>query len=470
MVIGLSGRKRSGKSELSKICKNNGFKILSFAGELKDLICELLKCDRLFLEENKENSINIIITNEHVNIISKRIEVDYDVLFPLLSDYRFEKIRDLLQYLGTNIIRKFKSEWHINEIRKKIKKDENYCFDDCRFKNEKKFIEEELNGICWFIIKNNNFDISNHESEISLKWIDFDEILINKYTIDILRKKWYNYINSLKNDKIRDKIFGFNSKKEIRKILKELIIEYSTIEIATKFNCSVDKIVWWCNKLLLQTDRKKYYFDKETFLKPNYLSSYCCGLLTADGCIKKSSNQYMVSLQCNDIELIETLANCLKTNKPIYNRKQVSNDNINYTLDCNSPYIIENLKHWNIKPRKSMKEEIPDIIKNDIEQFKQWIVGLIDGDGTVCISKKTLILQILSSKEVVEYINEISPIKGKLRLHKKHLELYELKFNNYRAVEFKIWLNPKYGLKRKWDNIDKFLTFNVIRKTKPINV
>ena len=37
-IIGLSGRKESGKSELSTICKDYGFEVINFAGAMKLLL------------------------------------------------------------------------------------------------------------------------------------------------------------------------------------------------------------------------------------------------------------------------------------------------------------------------------------------------------------------------------------------------------------------------------------------------
>ena len=95
------------------------------------------------------------------------------------SKVKFKTVRQLLQFIGTDLIRKYNTNWHVNRIRKMIDKNKNYVFDDVRFKNELNLVKE-LGGECWFIIRPIINNVSNHESETSLTWRDFgNKIIIN---------------------------------------------------------------------------------------------------------------------------------------------------------------------------------------------------------------------------------------------------------------------------------------------------
>ena len=183
---------------------------------------------------------------------------------------------------------------------------------------------------------------------------------------------------------------------------------------------------------MIQINRDKYKYDINTFLEATKESSYVIGLLTTDGCVKQNNNNCTLTLNNTDKYIVEIYKKVLKSDRPI--NKLIDN----YSFDCNNPFIIENIKLWNLKPRKSMNEEIPFLLENNIEMLKYWIVGLIDSDGYIGLYNKTLIINILASKQIVDYLNNI--IYGKVCQHKNYANLYELVFTNHNAVDFYKWL------------------------------
>ena len=64
-IFSFSGRKQSGKTELTKICKEYGYETINFADPMKELICKLLKITRQQLEEQKEDKQYIKLSNEN---------------------------------------------------------------------------------------------------------------------------------------------------------------------------------------------------------------------------------------------------------------------------------------------------------------------------------------------------------------------------------------------------------------------
>lgn len=466
-IISFSGRKLSGKTELAKICIKYNYELINFADALKELICNSLDISKEYLEEYKDIIVEKNFKynlSKKIKYISNEINIEEKIVSEFISE-PFDSIRKILQIIGTNLIRNYNHLWHINKIKEKIlnNPDKYYCIGDTRFVDEKKMIED-FNGECWFIIRPNMFEISNHYSEISLKWTDFgNNIIINNISKELLTQKWQNYLESLKNDNLCRKILNISSKKELRHILINLLKDYSPLEISKQLNCSRDKIVWWCNNLIIQINKEKYNYDINTFLEATKESSYVIGLLTADGCIKQHDFNCSLNLDNTDKYIVEMYKKVLKSDRPICLIK--SKNKQRYSFDCNNPFIIENIKLWNLKPRKSMNEDIPFLLENNIEMLKYWIVGLIDGDGCITLFNRTLNIKILASKQIVEYLNNI--LYGKVYRHKNYDNLYELVFINHNAVNFYKWLGEavNLGLKRKWTKINKFILLNTIRRT-----
>ena len=197
MIISFSGRKKSGKTEISKLFVDAGCKKLSFADGLKKMCCELLQVDEETLGRDKEKQWLSPwgFSDRELTIISEQVGISFEDLRPYYNN-RFLSIRELLQFLGTEIIRNYNENWHVEQLAKQIQPNNNYVIDDCRFVNEKKFLEEKLDAECWFVMRPNNPDISQHASEISLLHSDFDQdnIFVNDMSLDEMQNQWKDYI------------------------------------------------------------------------------------------------------------------------------------------------------------------------------------------------------------------------------------------------------------------------------------
>ena len=112
-VICISGRKGSGKSTLSKECVKAGYTLLSFAYPLKKFICKMLNIDLQKLEELKNDSNYKIDFSTCKNFVVSELNInsEFDVEFN-----HYFTMREILQHLGTNIIRKFDNNWHIKKM------------------------------------------------------------------------------------------------------------------------------------------------------------------------------------------------------------------------------------------------------------------------------------------------------------------------------------------------------------------
>lgn len=198
MIIGFAGRMRSGKTELARVCEENGYKRLYFALPLKELCAELLgmTVDELNEAKNSRRTLNVELGEEQFRIIEDATNIQYDDIRRTCSGRMITDARDMLQFIGTDLIRKFDNDWHVNKIRSMLSDDHDYVIDDVRFHNEKAMIES-LGGDCWFVIRPTVDNISNHEAETSVKWQDFyNRLIINDSTLTMLQFKWEAFVSN----------------------------------------------------------------------------------------------------------------------------------------------------------------------------------------------------------------------------------------------------------------------------------
>lgn len=190
LIIGISGKAGAGKDTLA----NHLIKIgmiggkVSIADSIKETCSELFNLPIQFFYDRKEEQTNIKITK---NIIH---------LFKDLSNKENEYMtyRDVLQYFGTNIIRKINEDFWIDlTISKILNKNNNiYAIPDVRFENEINAIKKH-NGIIIRLTRN-PFNMS-HISEIALdNFKNFDIIYDNKNESE--KETMTNLTKILKNE------------------------------------------------------------------------------------------------------------------------------------------------------------------------------------------------------------------------------------------------------------------------------
>lgn len=211
-LIGIAGKKTSGKTLVADYLSiRYNYTVMNFADELKDMICVILDIDRKQLEfyKNCENGTipipmsipmsipTLVINDSHIELLAYRTGIDISLIEQEFDSKRtFKSIRHLLQFVGTQVIRKYKPNWHIeclyNKILNNHKNDALYCacicIGDMRFKNEKEFIENS--GGKTIYIQRDSLNDSNdtHISENNLNIRDdiFDTILYNNKDIEAL--------------------------------------------------------------------------------------------------------------------------------------------------------------------------------------------------------------------------------------------------------------------------------------------
>ena len=245
-LIALAGRKGSGKSELGKVCKRNGFTIIPFAFALKKLISDIVGFKVDSSQESKIKKVDLKLNKKQLEYISSSTGISIDDVTSIIGEVHFETVRDMLQIIGTNLIRRCNPNWHVDKVREVILSDtsKNWCIDDMRFPNEKAMVEE-LGGENWFLIRPILDDITQHPSESSLRWQDFgNNIIVNDGTTANLTNRFEYYLQFcfITNVKFDNPIFGTNNFRDLRQFLiDKLSVGFTDFnEVLNKFHEEYD--------------------------------------------------------------------------------------------------------------------------------------------------------------------------------------------------------------------------------------
>lgn len=184
-IVALAGRKGSGKSELSKIHLQDGFEKISFADFMKRSLSDFFKIelDYFYNSAYKElplSSLNlddIIWNTELAKQFSLFIKEDFDTS----KTKTITSLRDLMQFVGTDLLREKDDLFHVKKTFSLLDMNKKYVCDDLRFTNELEYLKSIGPSFSpFYVIRPFNWEsISNHASEIDLKWSKFEQLIFN---------------------------------------------------------------------------------------------------------------------------------------------------------------------------------------------------------------------------------------------------------------------------------------------------
>ena len=188
---------------------------------------------------------------------------------------------------------------------------------------------------------------------------------------------------------MKEKVFVSEEKK--KDICKKYSEENWTIKLLTeKYALSrfVVKRILQDNQISIKrhTKRGRLFMKEEYFEKiDTEAKAYFLGLLFTDGNVfigKKEINQITLELTVRDVEILEKLKKELNTNNKITYRKN-PNRSETVSLRVFSKKMVDDLSQYGIIPQKTKKtNHLPlDLIPDNLK--KDFIRGLIDGDGSV---------------------------------------------------------------------------------------
>lgn len=219
IIIGFAGRKRSGKTMMAKHLEEKyDATIVTIAQSLKELCANLLDLDVEKLNFYKDDVLLNYSPIEHLDIDKMIADLTYELgevyernirqdIEQGVLRHKFDTVRDMLQFIGTDIIRKYHDNWHVNKLIENINKSNSriVVIDDVRFPNEELAIRK-LGGNVFYMIRPCLNEISNHESETALKWFRFrdNQIIVNIFSKEFLFTKFDFVVYS-------NMLYGYNS-------------------------------------------------------------------------------------------------------------------------------------------------------------------------------------------------------------------------------------------------------------------
>lgn len=196
------------------------------------------------------------------------------------------------------------------------------------------------------------------------------------------------------------------------------------------------------------------------------ISYYWLGFIYADGCI--CGNRLYITLSAKDRQHLEKLGTYINASLT---------DNIRNSGYCRNTKIVSLTKRFDqsgkdcfeifgIVPRKTYNFVKPTLEGN---MFMYWLIGLIDGDGTVDYQTnhykdKTYSyprIHIEMSPKIIDYVSHQLTIRGlqhgitdNKRKGTKILNIYN-RYTVSTLYRYSTYLG-KTVLKRKWSNLDPF--------------
>lgn len=222
MLIAFSGKKFAGKDTCAEsLIRSYGFKRIGLADKLKDICSVVFKISRKDMDDPSKKEENfekpIIFNSIHIESLLSQIEKDgfscQDLFENLCHSYIGRKIisiRDMLQFIGTDICRSYIADdiW-LRYIQKFINYSDNIVITDARFENERLFLKD-IGAILILVIRDGLDSSSSHISENQLgKEEDYDVVIRNNTTVYEVQSSialWYSLSYATKyNNKNRKK-------------------------------------------------------------------------------------------------------------------------------------------------------------------------------------------------------------------------------------------------------------------------
>lgn len=145
--------------------------------------------------------------------------------------------------------------------------------------------------------------------------------------------------------------------------------------------------------------------------------AYWLGFITADGCVH-SKNTLSIQLGERDVKHLEKFRDVISPNRLIsiyYPKNNYSHNPPLYKLAIHNSKIKEDLEKLNVVPRKTYITKFPNI---DPKFYKDFIRGVFDGDGSICISKNSKTFSIIGNRQLMSEIQNILMKECNLNLTK----------------------------------------------------
>lgn len=251
--------------------------------------------------------------------------------------------------------------------------------------------------------------------------------------------------------------YPFGTKEEILKIFPGR--DYGTIK-------------WKANSLGIYKKRAiQVKTNLDSLLLENNESYYWIGFLMADGFIEHKQFRLSLALQRNDDVQIKKFAKYINSQNINYTTKyrysKLKNKICEYEMcsvsAADKHFVPQIIEKYNFKPRKTYNPPNLSFLDNDMNLFISFIIGFIDGDGTISKIKNSQRVE-LAIRCHHSWLNNLQYISDKITNHigvpNKNAIIYDncatLRMNS-KMIRFLYQKSKELNLptlERKWNKIN----------------
>ncbi len=187
-----------------------------------------------------------------------------------------------------------------------------------------------------------------------------------------------------------------------KEILEKTYERLGTLKaVARELKIDPDSVALYMEKFGLEYQKQVIYaVDHDFFSRENEETFYVAGFIAADGCIRDRQGKYgnkrneiFIALSKNDKKLLEQLRLTMKSDTPIRDvlggnskRNPTWNDTWRSEFTITSKQMVEDLKRFNVVPRKTHIYTFPEWMKTHPLK-NHFLRGYNDGDGSFYIPK-----------------------------------------------------------------------------------
>lgn len=183
-IFSISGLKGSGKSTVANELFRQGYERRSFAGPMKDAVAALYGWDRELLDElaYKEAALDepVVWDSTTAAFLSGWFHLPVGALTQETRTYRTR--REALQHIGTEVLRGYRDDFHVNLFEQSLHPNGLYAMDDARFPNELASLGNVGAEQVW--VERPGLTADGHASENSISKDDFEQVLHNDGTLE----------------------------------------------------------------------------------------------------------------------------------------------------------------------------------------------------------------------------------------------------------------------------------------------
>lgn len=190
-------------------------------------------------------------------------------------------------------------------------------------------------------------------------------------------------------------------------VKQELLKKRSCTSIRKELNIGEDAFRRIAHKIM----GSDFDFKHCSYINLNYFSdidspekAYWLGFISADGAV--SGTTLSIQLQFQDKLHLQKFSNAINGNLTIQEINGINNFGTKYhhcRIAVRTQKYIDDLKKYNIINTKSITLE-PPIISQDLIPY--WIIGMIDGDGSINYNKNKIRISLTGTKSILEFVRK----------------------------------------------------------------